>query len=374
MAELSVPQVDFSALGQLPAIYKQGQADQLRQQTLASLGQGGTADASALLKSGDLSLAQLGINMQNHQDTLRQQEIANARQSKQDQVANAHQKIMESIALRQAARADEGPVEQAGYREKVAAKYGMDINNPDVKAWIAGAPATATGGVPQVGLQPAYGVGADGKPAAVQFSNTGKAVQTTLPDGFSFSKEPIKMDLGTHIQLIDPITRQPIGQPYKKDIAGAEAAKEEGSAQGLAKVALPQTLAASEQILKTIDQVQKHPGKQYGLGLWSKAPTIPGTPQADFRAAADQLNGQTFLQAYQTLRGGGAITDIEGAKGTAALARMSQAQSEKAYDAALNDFKQVVKSGMDRAKAKAGASAAPAPSGGVVDYSTYFGH
>jgi hypothetical protein len=78
MAELTVPQIDFSGIGQLPQIWKQAQNEQLRQQTLANLGQGGTADATALLKSGDLSLAQLGINMRNHQDELAHQAAADA--------------------------------------------------------------------------------------------------------------------------------------------------------------------------------------------------------------------------------------------------------------------------------------------------------
>jgi hypothetical protein len=242
------------------------------------------------------------------------------------------------------------------------------------EAYQIQSPIPNKGGQPEVGLNPAYGTTANGEVGAIQFGKNGKAVQTQLPEGFKLSREPIKMDLGTSIQLYDPITRQPIGNPIPKDIAGAEAAKEKGSAQGLAAVNLPQTLANSEQILKTIQQVQDHPGKQYGLGLWSKAPTIPGTPQADFRAAAGQLTGQTFLQAYQTLRGGGAITDIEGAKGTAALARMDQAQSEKAYDEALNDFKQIVKTGMERAKAKASGNNAVPAAPAVVDYKTYFGN
>lgn len=397
MAELSVPQVDFSSLGQLPQLYKQGQADALRQQTLASLGQGGQADAAALLKSGDLSLAQLGINMQNR-------ETEQARQARQDafqreESARAQRNADRSYGLqaRAAERADDvtpkgfqkqadgsyvplpgGPADpayqarvavesgnaSAAQRAAVAEQYGIERGTPEFKAWVVGGKlpdSIANGGTPEVGLNPAYGVDGTGKPAAIQFSKSGKAVQTQLPDGFSLSKEPIRADLGTHIQLIDPITRQPIGNPIPKDIVGVERAKEVGSAQGTAEVALPQVLANSEQVLKIIDQVKNHPGKQYGLGVWSKAPTIPGTPQADFRAAADQLKGQTFLQAYGTLKGGGAITDIEGAKAENALLRAQQAQSQKAYDEALDDFRTVVVGGIARAKAKAGSGAATAP-------------
>ena len=78
MAELTVPQIDFSSLGQLPAIYQKAQADELRKQTLANLGQGGTADAAALMKSGDMSLAQLGINMQNRREDQSRQSARDA--------------------------------------------------------------------------------------------------------------------------------------------------------------------------------------------------------------------------------------------------------------------------------------------------------
>lgn len=90
MAELTVPQLDFSALGQLPGIYKQGQADQLRQQTLSNLGQGGQADANALLRSGDLSLAQLGIHLRNRQEDQARQAQADVRQAERDKVTDQH--------------------------------------------------------------------------------------------------------------------------------------------------------------------------------------------------------------------------------------------------------------------------------------------
>lgn len=83
MAELTVPTVDFSALGGLADTYKKARTDAVRQQTLASLGQGGQADVGALLRSGDLSLAQLGINMQNRQadDAWRHEEAARAQRN-----------------------------------------------------------------------------------------------------------------------------------------------------------------------------------------------------------------------------------------------------------------------------------------------------
>ena len=129
MAELTVPRVDFSSLGDLPQIWKQGQADAMRRQTLASLGQGTDVDANALLKSGDLSLAQLGVAMRNRStdDIWRQQEAARAQQN-----ADRSYKLQE----RASTRADEGPEETAAQRAAAARSYGVDPATPAGKSYI----------------------------------------------------------------------------------------------------------------------------------------------------------------------------------------------------------------------------------------------
>lgn len=136
MAELSVPQVDFSGLAQLPGIYKQGQADALRQQTLANLGQGGAVDATALLKSGDLSLAQLGMTMQQRQAEAERQARQDAFQ--REEAARAQRNADRSYGLqaRASARADEGPVEKASQRAAVAKQYGLTPDMPEFKAFV----------------------------------------------------------------------------------------------------------------------------------------------------------------------------------------------------------------------------------------------
>lgn len=69
MAELTVPQIDFSTLGNLGQVYKQAQDQQQVKQTLTQLAQSpnGQIDPTPLLKSGNLSLAQLGIGILNNQ-------------------------------------------------------------------------------------------------------------------------------------------------------------------------------------------------------------------------------------------------------------------------------------------------------------------
>jgi hypothetical protein len=81
---LQIPQMgavsggaDFSPLANLGNLYQKYQQDQADKAALATFQQ--TGDPRALMASGNMSLAQLGINAQNHLDTLKQQAIENKR-------------------------------------------------------------------------------------------------------------------------------------------------------------------------------------------------------------------------------------------------------------------------------------------------------
>ena len=87
---------------------------------------------------------------------------------------------------------------------------------------------------------------------------------------------------------------------------------------------------------------------------------VHGTAEADFDALYKQVMGGAFLDAYESLRGANAITDIEGAKGTAAKTRLSTAQSEVEFVRAARELQSIMRKGVERAKAKAKAGAAPA--------------
>jgi len=160
-----------------------------------------------------------------------------------------------------------------------------------------------------------------------------------------------------------------------------------GKAQAAAAIALPNAIATSESLLSKIDAMvgtpavkdksgkvinagtAPHPGftgavgmgRLQTLGIPGVEQLIPGTPAADFKARFDEIMGGAFLEAFETLKGGGAITETEGKKATAAKTRMSLAQSEKEFLAAANEYKAIVKTGIERARKKAGET----PSGGV---------
>lgn len=120
-----------------------------------------------------------------------------------------------------------------------------------------------------------------------------------------------------------------------------------------AKTLLPKARQNAENAFKQVDQLLAHPGLKAVVG-WPNPfkgglgfAEVPNSPAAGFRARLDQLKGGAFLEAYTTLKGGGAIANAEGEKAQAAVARMSTAQSEAEFKEAMNDYKSAVQRGLD---------------------------
>lgn len=166
--------------------------------------------------------------------------------------------------------------------------------------------------------------------------------------------------------------------------AGLQAqAKVEGTAAGEAVTGLGSAVAKGEQAVALIDQIANDPALPSILGIVQG--NIPaGTPiigggqvGADLGAKIEQLQGQVFLEAFESLKGGGAITEIEGQKAERAKARLNRAQSPEAYRIALNELREVIELGMERARTRAmtaqgnmpGATALPATGGTASEMS-----
>jgi hypothetical protein len=90
-----------------------------------------------------------------------------------------------------------------------------------------------------------------------------------------------------------------------------------------------------------------------GAGLPSWA-VMGGSDTAGFLGRLEQVKSRTFLQAFESLKGAGQITEKEGEKATSALNRMNTAQSEVEFIKAAREFEENLRTGMDLAKKKAG--------------------
>jgi len=147
---------------------------------------------------------------------------------------------------------------------------------------------------------------------------------------------------------------------------------ETGKATAQAAIALPGAVATGEEAIRKIDalvgalpvkndegkiiQAGTKPHAGFGQSVGFGIPGlkyIPGTSAADFNARLNEVQGGAFLQAFNTLKGGGSITETEGTKATQAINRMSTAQSEKEFNTAAREYQDVIRTGIARAKAKA---------------------
>jgi len=131
-----------------------------------------------------------------------------------------------------------------------------------------------------------------------------------------------------------------------------KAAEKRGMVEGEEVANRPKTVAKGERMLASIDAALNDPeGTFQATGpIGGLLPNVfPGATRGQSRI--DQIKGQTFLQAYQDLKGGGQITEVEGKKAEDALARINtQTMSDEDYRRALLDLREVVQKGLARAR------------------------
>jgi hypothetical protein len=165
---------------------------------------------------------------------------------------------------------------------------------------------------------------------------------------------------------MDP-TRQ--GQISAAKAGGAETGK--SSAQAAAN--LPSAIQTANEAITLIDEmvgkapvvdksgkvIEKgtapHPGfsSYVGATLTPGMRFLEGSDAASYEVRQKQIEGQAFLEAFRSLKGGGSITEKEGEKATAAITRMNKASSEKEYIQAARELQQILRTGVENAKKKA---------------------
>lgn len=150
---------------------------------------------------------------------------------------------------------------------------------------------------------------------------------------------------------------------YEPTIAGKttfakEKAQEDVKAQ-------EQSLKINAQIgnlFNVLDQFESHPGlsdlvgaKGGGaiLSYAGKETPIAGTNAAGAKALLDQIKGQQFLQAFESLKGGGQISEKEGEAATKALSAINERTSEKDLKQNINTLRGILQRAQQRASTRA---------------------
>lgn len=124
----------------------------------------------------------------------------------------------------------------------------------------------------------------------------------------------------------------------------------------------------ADNMLSQIDSILNDKNLPWGTGVSSVLNKLPGTALYDFQQRVEQLRGQAFLQAFETLKGGGQITQVEGDKATQAIGRLSTAQTTGGFKQALNELRSIVETARARAAGKAGMDVQPAKQSTRIRY------
>lgn len=140
-----------------------------------------------------------------------------------------------------------------------------------------------------------------------------------------------------------------------KDAAAMESSgKVTGAGQAEAALNLPLVEFNAENMTRRVDELLADPGFKGIVGMKDYTGILPGTPEQGALARLKQIQGGAFLQAYQSLKGGGQITEIEGQKSEEALARLSRAQSEESFREAAEDFNREISGLVEIVRKRAG--------------------
>ena len=141
--------------------------------------------------------------------------------------------------------------------------------------------------------------------------------------------------------------------------AKIEAAKQQAKFKQEAKQSFPKNYQKYENIMNSIDGLLESPGLDELVGRIEliSAGEIrinPGSDLANAYERLQQIKGQTFLQAFNALKGGGQITEFEGQQAQSSLGRLSTTQKKEDFVASLNDLKKILNKGISLEKFNAG--------------------
>lgn len=214
----------------------------------------------------------------------------------------------------------------------------------------------AAGGNRRYGLNPIYGQDAQGNTVLGVLGDDGsfKPVDT---GGVNISTGVDRVDLGTQWGLLDKRSGQMVGtlpkENYQEAFDTASGTNDAKSAAE-ARANLPKVEDNATAILGMIESLSTDPYLDSMVGPVSGRLPNVSADAARVQSKMDQIGGQAFLQAFEILKGGGTITEIEGQKATEAIARLNTAQNPQDYRDALNELRSIVQRGVERARRSAG--------------------
>lgn len=211
---------------------------------------------------------------------------------------------------------------------------------------------------------------AQGKDVVMQLGKDGVPKQVEFGDGLTPQPPTKNLDLGTEVVVQGPggVARDRLAKDVRGEKSEGAIGTAIGEATGEAITGLGAVEAKAQQAVGLIDSILANPegiasitGASVGEGIGGMIPPITQVDQ-DMVAKLQQLQGQVFLEAYESLRGAQGITNIEGEKAERAKARLQRPQSAYEFTLGLKELREVINSGLTRARQKAASGTGQAPS------------
>jgi len=133
-----------------------------------------------------------------------------------------------------------------------------------------------------------------------------------------------------------------------------------------ARTKLPTLADQAEMAFSAGRELVEHPGFEATVGApnpfkggFGPLGTFPGSRARDFTSRLDNTKAQAFVQAFESLKGAGAITEAEGKAATQALANLDTSVSEEQFKKNMQAYLDVIKRGYDRTQKTANIQPVP---------------
>lgn len=404
---------------QLGAAQRGEARDIARTNALAQAGSDETAVANALLKSGDIAGYSSFVKAAEDRKTQRltqQKTEADLFDTSMKQIRNFWGNVRtpeDAMAIHDATHKDPiinkrlqalGITEQMGRQQIIDAAQDPARFAEFVKKAQLGADKFMEMNKPQLSTTDVGGqvVSRTFAPLTGELKTIGTQTKTMAPgEAERIKNEGLRIGLeGRRVAVMEENNRRDADPAFQQRMAGAKAVGEaiaKGDVQAVQ--VLPKVISRAEEGMRLIDELvgkrdsktgalldvetvdprtgktvkvksKPHPGFSGSVGAtWLPGwRFVQGSDEAGFMSRYDQIKDASFLEAFESLKGGGAITEKEGAKATSAINRMSTSTDEKEFIRAAMDLQDVIRTGVKNAQSRAsraGGGGAPAATGGV---------
>lgn len=276
--------------------------------------------------------------------------LARSALTAQDELTNNYNQAQLDLSRKrfafEMAQAAAGPKPTANMIEYGAAQeQGYEGTLAD---WMNEGSSTA----PTYGTTVLTGRDGNGNVVPLQAGSGGDMVRSTLPDGITFDPGAMNAERAAG-------TKYGAGTGQVAfDLPTIEAQTEfaVNNLNGL----IYQTDQSGQPVMGQNGQPLPNRGMQeqfgtgwFGLPTGQTLPAIANTEKANFQARREQVQGQAFLQAVESLKGSGAISEIEGTKATQAILRAQTSQTEAEFVRAIQEAIGIYERGLENARRQA---------------------